>query len=424
MNDLDFAIQEKAPRAFELLERLVSEESTVGQEGSAQEILAIELAAAGFDITRLEIPEKIGLDLAAGVPSQSYAGRYDLIGQRGESNSGRTLIINGHMDVVPAQDTSAWTVAPFTPTRRDGWLIGRGAGDMKAGFVTGLLAIWALDELSPGWMTGGLTVVSVIEEECTGNGTLAAGRAGYLADAALLLEPTNLDVLLAGISIIWIEIEIVGLSGHAEAAQKSINPILAAIPVIDALLGLEKEMNEAHSQGVDADLTFKEIAHPYNVNIGKFHAGDWASSIPSVSRLEIRVAHPQSWTSDEAYLQVQAAISRVATEDEWLTLHPPRLTMTGYRAERYAQDPTGEIVTLLSAAHAQAHGENPNLVSIGSTTDARFYLNQFNMPAIAYGPRSRNIHGADEAVELKSIIDAARTVARFLASWYQIERKP
>ena len=424
MNDLDFAIQEKAPRAFELLERLVSEASTVGQESGAQEILAVELAAAGFEITRLAIPEDIGLDQAAGISKQSYEGRYDLIGQRGARNADRTLIINGHMDVVPAQDTSAWTVAPFTPTRRDGWLIGRGAADMKAGFVTGLLAIWALDELSPGWMTGGLTVVSVIEEECTGNGTLAAGRAGYLADAALLLEPTNLDVLLARIGIIWIEIEIDGLSGHAEAAQKSINPILAAIPVIDALLEFEKEMNEAHSLGVDADATFKDIAHPYNVNIGKFQAGDWASSVPSISRLEIRVGHPQSWTSEEAFLQVQAAIDRVANSDEWLRSHPPRLTMNGYRAERYAQDPTGEIVTLLSAAHAQAHGENPKLVSVGSTTDARFYLNQFDMPAIAYGPRSRNMHGADEAVELKSIIDTARTVARFLSDWYEIELNP
>lgn len=423
MKELDLAIQRSASRAFDLLERLVSEPSTVGQESGAQEVLAVALASAEFNITRLLIPEDIGLDPAAGVPSRSYAGRYDLIGQRGNADASRTLIINGHMDVVPAEDISTWTSAPFTPTHRDGWLIGRGVGDMKAGFATGLLAIWALDEVAPGWMTGGLTVVSAIEEECTGNGTLAAGRAGYLADAALLLEPTDLDVLLAGISIIWIEIEIEGLSGHAEAAQKAVNPILAATLVIDALLAFEQEMNEAHSRDVDVDATFSEIAHPYNVNVGKFHAGDWASSVPSVARLAVRVGHPQKWTSEEAFAHVQGAIDGVSNNDEWLRQHPPRLTMTGYRAERYAQDPAGEIVTLLSAAHANAHGANPKLVPIGSTTDARFYLNQFNTQAVAYGPRTRNMHGADEAVDLNSIIDAARTVARFLLDWYSIEKK-
>ncbi len=418
MDDLDRAVLAAAPRAFDLLERLVSEPSTVGQESGAQEALAAELSSSGFDVTRLQIPEDIGLDPSAGVPSRSYAGRYDVIGQRGRSDAGRTLIINGHMDVVPADDASRWSSAPFTPTRRDGWLIGRGAGDMKAGFAAGLLAVWALDEVSPGWMTGGLTVVSAIEEECTGNGTLAAGRAGYRADAALLLEPTDLEVLLAGISIIWIEIEIEGLAGHAEAAQNSVNPILAAIPVIDALHRLEQEMNDAHGSGVSADATFAQSPHPYNVNVGTFHAGDWASSVPSVARLEVRVGHPHAWTSDEAFARVQAAIDRASADDGWLSSNPPRLTMTGYRAERYAQDPAGEIVTALAAAHARAHGAVPQLVAIGSTTDARFYLNQFDMPAIAYGPRARNIHGTDEAVELDSIIDCARTVAGFLADWY------
>lgn len=420
MTDLDDAIRAAAPRAFALLEKLVAEPSTLGQESGAQEVLAGELVRAGFAVDRLPIPEDIGADAAAGVPSRPYAGRYDVVGTRG-AGEGPTLLINGHMDVVPADDATRWTSDPFTPSVVDGWLVGRGAGDMKAGFAAGMLALWALDEVAPGWLTGGLTLVSAIEEENTGNGTLAAGRAGYLAEAALLLEPTDLEILVAGIAITWIEIAIDGHAGHAEAALESVNPILAAIPIIEALRTFEAEMNASHASGIDADPVFAEHAHPYNVNIGTLHAGDWPSSVPSIARIGVRVGHPAGWTSEQALEQVRAVVDRVAIGDAWLTAHPPRLSMTGFRAERHAQEPSAELVTRLSAAHQDAHGSAPEQVSIGSTTDARFYLNQFGMPAVAYGPRTRNIHGTDEAVELESIIECARTVARFLAGWYAPE---
>jgi acetylornithine deacetylase len=104
--------------------------------------------------------------------------------------------------------------------------------------------------------------------------------------------------------------------------------------------------------------------------------------------------------------------------DPWLAEHPPAFRLNGYRAERYAQDPEHPLVRRLARAHESAHGTTPAAVSLGSTTDARYYLNQFDTPAVAYGPRTRNIHGVDEAVELQSIVDGARTLARFLDDWY------
>lgn len=420
LKQLDIAITALSPRAFDLLERLVAEPSTVGQEAGAQEVLAAALHDADFEITRLMIPESIGTDPSAGVPSRSYAGRYDVIGERGDvGDVSGSLLLNGHIDVVPAEDAAVWSSPPFTPTLRDGWLVGRGAGDMKAGFAAGLLAIWALDQVLPGWLTGKLTWVSVIEEECTGNGTLASGRAGYTADAALLLEPTDLELLLGGINIIWVSVEVDGLAGHAQAAQSSVNPILAALPVVEALHTLEAEMNDQHVEGETRDEAFAHISHPYNVNIGTFHAGDWASSVPAVARFDVRVGHPGHWNSDEAFAQVRAAVANVSETDEWLASHPPRLSLTGFRAQRHVQDEDARIVTELGAAHRSAHGADPARVTIASTTDARFYVNQFGMPTVAYGPKTRNMHGTDEAVELASIVDCARTVARFLLDWFR-----
>jgi acetylornithine deacetylase len=323
------------------------------------------------------------------------------------------------MDVVPADDASQWTTPPFEPTVVDGWLVGRGAGDMKAGFAAGLLALWALDEVRPGWLTGGLSFVAAIEEEATGNGSLAAIRAGHVADAALLLEPTDLDILLGGISLIWVSIEIDGLAGHAEAALKSVNPILGAYPVLTALQSLEEEMNADHRAGTNADPAFAAISHPYNVNVGKLHAGDWASSVPAVARLDVRVGHPAAWSSDEAFARVQDAVRGALAGDEWFVEHPPKFALTGYRVQRYMQDAQADVVERLAGAHEALHGSRPETVAIGSTTDARYYVNQAKMPALAYGPRTRNMHGTDEAVELASIIECAKVVARFLADWYE-----
>jgi acetylornithine deacetylase len=413
---LDDAVDELAPAALEVLRRLVAEPSTVGQEQGAAEVLADELAELGFAIERLPIPDDIGRDPLAGVPRRSYTGRYDVVGRRGDG-AGRSLLINGHLDVVPAEETGPWATPPFTPTIVDGWLHGRGAADMKGGFAAGLLAVRALDRVEPGWLRDGrLSWVGAIEEEYTGNGTLAAARAGVLADAAILLEPTELDVLLAGIGIIWVEIELAGRAAHVEAAGGAVNPILSAQPVIAALQAFEAEMGAAHR--ADPDPVFAAIEHPYYVSVGTIAAGDWISSVPPVARLGVRVGHPRAWTSEEAFDRVRTAVLAAASADPWLAEHPPVLRMNGFRAEGYAQDPDTPIVHAIAAAHRDVHGTDPAFVSLGSTTDARLYVNRFGVPAAAYGPRTRNMHGTDEAVEIASIAECARVVARLLRDWF------
>ena len=418
MDELDEAVVTRLPRAVELLKDLVRADSTIGRESAAQEVLANALTDAGFDIERLEISATIADDPLAGVPLVGYEGRYVLVARRAGTapHAAPSLLLNGHMDVVPAEDAGGWSTPPFQPLERDGWLLGRGAGDMKGGFAMGWLAISALDAASPGWQRGDLVLVAAIEEECTGNGTLAACRAGVVADAALLLEPTDLDLLLAGIAIAWVEIVVEGRSGHAEAADRSVNPILAAASVLEGLRRLERRMNDEHAAG-GGDAAFASIEDPYLVNVGRFESGSWASSVPEVARLEVRVGHPAGWSAEETLQRVRDAVREATDGDDWLTEHPPSLRLTGYRAERYAQDPAHPFVRRLAAAHEAAHATSPAAVSIGSTTDARYYVNQLGIPAVAYGPRTRNMHGVDEAVELASIAEGARTLSRFLADW-------
>jgi acetylornithine deacetylase len=411
-SELDEAIVRGSERSFAFLERLVAAPSTVGHEGEAQDLVAEELARLGFDVRSLPIPASIGDDPLAGVPQGSYEDRRDVLGTFGDGD-GPSLLLNGHIDVVPADEPELWTASPFTPRIEDGWLYGRGSGDMKGGFALAALAIEAILTLAPEVVRGSLSFLSVIEEECTGNGTLAAARAGVLADAVLLPEPTDLQLLVAGIGIVWLDVTVEGRSAHAQSADTAVNAIDGALVVVEALHDLERDMN-SH---VD-EPALNGAQHPYNVNVGTFRAGDWGSSVPARARMTVRVGHPTAWSADEAERRVRAAIDAASADDPWLREHPPAIRPSGFRAEGYALDPGHVLARRVSAAHAEAHGAPADAVGAPSTTDARLYLNHFGAPALCYGPRVQRIHGIDECVELDSIVEGARTLARFIAGWF------
>ena len=408
---VDAAISDGAEAAFAFLERLVASPSTVGRELAAQQIVAAELDRLGFEVTELSIPDETADGPPGGVAQASYAGRPDVLGRINPGDA-PSLLLNGHVDVVPAE-VGRWTSDPFVPVRADGWLTGRGAGDMKGGFAMGLLAVAALRRAAPDALDGELGFLSVIEEECTGNGTLAACRAGVLADAAVLLEPTDLGLLLGGTGILWAEIEIAGVAAHAESADRAVNPVHCVPAILRALAGLEDELNKPGD-----DPAFDRLARPYNVNVGTLTAGNWPSSVPAQARLGVRVGFPRRWTPGEAFDRLRSAVHGAAADDPWLASHPPSVRPAGFRAEGYLIDDAHPLVTALAAAHTDVHGEPPRQTVLGSTTDARYYLNQFGVPALAYGPRSRNVHGTDEAVELASIVSGARTMARFIAGFF------
>jgi len=287
---------------------------------------------------------------------------------------------------------------------------------MKGGFALGLLAVAALRRAMPDALSGELSFLSVIEEECTGNGTLAACNAGVLGDAVIVLEPTDLDLLLGGIGVLWIEIEVTGVPAHAEAADRAQNPVRSIPAILHALASLEDAINKT-----DGDPAFAAIARPYNVNVGTVAAGDWASSVPGRATLGVRVGFPRAWSPDEAFKRVSAAVLDASADDP---CRPPAIRPTGFRAEGHLLPADHWLAERMAQAHLGATGAEARRAPIGATTDARYYLNQFGVPALAYGPRARNIHATDEAVELASIVTGAKTLARFMAAFYAGEVIP
>lgn len=410
--DLDHLVDHHAEDAFTFLEELVRADSTVGREHAALEVLAAQFVESGFEIEQIPVPRDVADDPPGGVAQVSYDGRYNVIARLPE-RGGRSLLFNGHIDVVPPGDLTQWTTPPFQPDRRDGWLYGRGGGDMKAGFAMGWLALRAILQGDPGLITGDLSLLAVIEEECTGNGTLAACRAGHLADAVVVLEPTDLGLLLAGVGVLWMEIVVQGSAGHAYAADRSASALDSALDVVAGLKEIEKRLNA----DVD-DHVFVEVAQPYNVNIGVVDTGDWQSSVPSTAVVGVRFGFPRAWTAEQAIEYVNRELATVSAGSPALSSRPMRVRPNGYRAEGYSLDPGSPLVTALQSAHHAAHGTVAETYALGSTTDARYYVNHFDTPAVCYGPRARDIHGIDERVELQSIVDGAKTLTRFIAAHF------
>lgn len=408
--DIERAIAARAEGCFSFLERLVAEPSTVGREAGVLEVFATELAAMGFDVERLPIPAATAELKTAGVPPDRDGGHVT-VGRREHQRAGRSLLLNGHLDVVPAESEHLWRTPPFVPHRREGRMYGRGTGDMKCGIAMGALAISALDEVAPDAISGPLTFLGVVEEEITGNGTLAAAAAGVLADAVVVLEATDLGLLLGGVGVLWLEVTVTGRAGHAHEAQGRGGVVDTAMALVAGLRAWALQLGAG-----DPDPLFDALESPYAVNLGTLTTGDWTSSVPSSATVGVRVGYPRGWSARRAESVVREVVeeARAAAAAE----HHVHVRSSGLRAEGYLLDEDDPLVTALSRAHEDAHGRPAERFVLGSTTDARTYVNDFATPALCFGPSAADIHGVDESVDLRSVLDGAATLAHFLRAHY------
>jgi acetylornithine deacetylase len=406
--ELDAAVAERAEDAFAFLDRLVREPSVLGAEPPVLAVLAAELERLGFELEWVPIDEAVLAQPDAGTPLDPAIPGTSLVARRGGAG-GRSLLINGHLDVVPAGPRHLWHTEPFEPVRAGGWMAGRGAGDMKCGFAMAVLALSALDAVHPRAREWPLTIAGVVQEESTGNGTLATLLAGATADAALLVEPTGLELWTGAVGVIWCDITTHGRAAHAMAAGDGASAIASLWPIIQACedygLSLERAAEEAGS------------AERYTVNVGMLSAGEWQSMVPSEARMTVRFGFPSTWRPDRAEAEIRDAIAAAARQDPWMAEHPPDVSFRGMRAQGYHLPADDVFAQTLARTHVLAHGDEPAVVFASGTTDARFYRNRARIPALCYGPRVRNIHAANEAVELQSIVEGARTLARLVPAW-------
>lgn len=423
MTDLPSRLCAAVDAAFDaqvaFLAELTSHPSTRGQEQSAQAVMADALEQRGLEVDQWQIDVDEIRDMPGFSP---VIGPYDdavnVVGtHRPRKETGRSLILNGHIDVVPAGPLDMWDTPPFEPRVEGGWLYGRGGGDMKAGLVSNLFALDALTAcgLAP---AARVHMQSVVEEECTGNGALACLARGYTADAALIPEPFAETLVTAQLGVIWFQVHLKGLPTHVAYAGSGSNAIEAAFPLITALHDMEHRWNAAENRPSD----YAHMDHALNLNVGKFEGGDWASSVPAWCVFDVRMAIFPGQSIDAAKAEIEEVIRDAARQSDYLRNAQPEVVYHGFHAEGYAlsqdgSERAGAAISALESAHGAVSGVPLDRAAITATTDARFFGLYADTPALVYGPRAEAIHGFNERVELESMRRVTKATALFIADW-------
>ncbi len=399
--------------------RLVSVPSTRGVEAPAQDLMADLLRARGYavDDWHVDLADLRGLP-DMGVIEHDFSRARTVVGTLAPAaaGGGRSLILQGHCDVVPAGPLDFWKSPPFAPRVEDGWLHGRGAADMKSGTIAALYAVEAVR--AAGFrLRGRLHFQSVIEEESTGAGALSALQRGYRADCALLPEPTGQTLSDVCLGVIWFRVRVRGTPTHVARAGEGFNAIKAACGVIAALEGLEREWNARAA----SDPIYGAVQHPINLNPGIIRGGDWASSVPAWCDLDCRIALLPDWSVDTCQREIEACVAAAARADAYLAGNPPEVTWSGFLSHGYVMRDAPEAREALARAHAASTGKPLGRRLATSLNDARFYDRHYGIPAFCYGPVGADVHGFNERVDLASLRETTKALAFFVADWCGVE---
>ncbi len=407
-------------RCVALLSDLVRQPSLLGEEAGAQALMADRFAALGLEVDRFTVDEAALSTLPGFSPPVlpgAYAGRENVVGvHKPRETKGRSLILNGHIDVVPTGPAALWTSPPFEPRIADGRLYGRGAGDMKAGIAAYTAAFEALATL--GYRPAApVYLQSVIEEECTGNGALACLHRGYRADAAVIPEPFNHTLSVAQVGVMWVQLAVTGTPAHVLDTSAGSNAIEAAWALAGHLKALEVRWNEPGRR----HHAFCNHSHPINVNLGRIQGGEWASSVPSRCTIDLRLGFFPGEDPRAVRDEVADALAHALHDDPALAGVSAELVWTGFQAEGCTIDPVHPLMTMLADSHRAVRGDEARHVALTCTTDARFFALYGDTPATCYGPEATRIHGIDESVSLDSVRDVTRVLALFIAGWCGLE---
>lgn len=391
---------------IEYLCELVSIPSFAGKETAAQRNVADKLRSIGLDVDSWEIDiEGLRKHPSFSMPIEREEG-LGVVGVLGEDDGGRSLILNGHIDTVAPGDEGNWSHPPLKGTLSKGKVYGRGVADMKGGLCCAIFAAKAIRDAGVK-LKGRLMIQSVIGEEDGGVGALATVLRGYTADAAVIMEPTELKVGPAHSGALAFSVRVPGKSAHACVREEGVSAIEKFIPLFNGLRALETERNER----ID-DPLYARYKIPYPVNIGTVQGGSWPGSVPESLVFQGRVGVVVGERVEDARRSVEEAIARVAEADPWMKINPPKVEWSGYQFDPATIPTDHPIVDTAKRAYSDVTGETARLEGMTYASDMRHLVNTGDTPTILFGPGDvRNAHGPDEHVEIDDLIAVARTLA-------------
>jgi acetylornithine deacetylase len=396
-----------------LLHRLVQAGSTQGNEKKAQRIILDTLTDMGLHVDWWEPNGKELKEHPYYASSRTeFKDSPNVVGVLKGVGGGRSIILNGHIDVVPAGDLEQWELSPYSATIKDGKMFGRGTTDMKGGNVALLLAIQALQALNIK-LKGDVIFQSVIEEESGGVGTLAAILRGYKADAALIPEPTNMKIFPKQQGSMWFRLSIKGRSAHGGTRYEGVSAIEKSMLVIDHVKKLEMKRNKQIT-----DPLYEKIPIPIPINIGKIEGGDWPSSVADLVKIEGRMGVSPGEQMKEAKHEMENWLVKLKDVDSWFSEHPVKVEWFGARWVPGSIEVEHPLVKALSENYHSVLREVPTIEASPWGTDGGLLTELGETPSIVFGPGVTEMaHFPNEYIELNRVFAAAEIIALTLMDW-------
>ncbi|MCZ1005980.1 ArgE/DapE family deacylase [Streptomyces lydicus] len=399
------AIDEEA--VSRMLRELVAIPSVTGSaaESEMQHHLAGHLDRLGLDVDlwSMDLP---ALRAHPGFPG-TEAPRdeaWGLVATTSDGGDGPTMILQGHVDVVPPGDLRQWEGDPFTPRVVGDVVHGRGACDMKAGLVAHLAALAAI-RAGGVRLRGRVAAHCVVGEEDGGLGAFGTLRRGHTGDACIITEPTGGTLVTANAGALTFRIEVPGRATHASTRDAGVSAIDAYAPVHRALARLESRRNAS------ADPLMAEYPVPYALCVGTLHAGSWASSVPDCLVAEGRLGVRLGEDPAEAIADFEDCVAEACADDPWLRAHPAVVTWPGGRFASGRLPAGHPLSELVRGAHADAVG-GPSIRERGAPygSDLRLYA-AADIPTLQFGPGDvRLAHSPREQVSVSEVVAVARTL--------------
>lgn len=426
----NFLASRKEEQPF-LIQKLVKIPSISGTsfEGDVQDIVEEELRKLdAIEIKKWE-PKLSELSKYPLCPIRkdgwNYDGRPNVVGVLRGTGGGKSLILNGHADVVSAEPVGEWKHDPFGGEIKDGKLYGRGSMDMKGGLVSMIYALKAVSEIGAK-LRGDVILESVVEEEYGGGGTVATVVEGFKADAAIVCEATSSDSIgIASGGSRFFRIRITGKPEWPHLAHYGVNAIGLASKVYSGLLDLDRERGERLAGKHPLLESFRAggmrgPGRPTNMTIGIMRAGDWPATVAGWAEIEGRIGFPPSETGSQVQNEIENKVAEVASGDAWMKEHPPIVTWWGARREAYELDSTAPIIGTLNKNVVETFGKC-ELFGTSSASDAAFLAprvgNYGGIPTVSYGPGGAGAHTFDEYVEIEEVYRVARALALTILDW-------
>lgn len=340
----------------------------------------------------------------------SFAGRPQLVARFAGAGGGRTLLLNGHIDVVDAEPYAAWSSDPFVASVHRNAVWGRGACDMKGGVACMVIAAEVLADCDTP-LAGDLLVNTVTDEESTGAGGLAAARL-LKADAAIVPEPSSLQIAIACRGSLLLALTVEGRPGHAGTPPRhpalggAVNAVEKMAYLIEALRRLREDwaLRPPHPYLAAADCVPTVIS-----------GGEWIVSYPGRCRLECHVEYlPTDGGGDPApqvRREVEDWIARAAAADAWLREHPPAVDWLPGSVPPAQVSPEEPIVQTLIGAE-RAAGRSGRISGFDNWHDGAWLILEAGIPTVCFGPRGLSVaHTVDEHVPIADLVSCAQAIA-------------